>query len=137
VSTAQPQLPSAPETVLLVEDEVLIRVMISAYLRDCGYKVIEATGADEALVILKQSEVPVDIVLTDIEMPGSMDGFALCGWIRKNRPELEVIRAGSPARAATAAGQLCEEGPTLPKPYEPQAVLDRIKRLLAGRIRSK
>jgi CheY-like chemotaxis protein len=125
------------ETVLVVEDEVLIRMVISAYLRDCGYRVIEAANADEAILVLQQEELTIDVVFTDTEMPGSMDGFGLSQWIRANRQGLEVILVGSLARAADAAGELCESGPTLSKPYEPQAVLDRIKRLLAERTSRK
>jgi len=65
------------ETVLVVDDEVLIRMVISEYLRDCGYKVIEAANADEAILLLQQEELTIDVVFTDIEMPGSMDGWGL------------------------------------------------------------
>jgi hypothetical protein len=68
-------------------------------------------------------------------MPGGVDGFALAQWVRQCRPEVEVVMAGSPVRAADAAGDLCEQGPHSGKPYEPQVVLDRIRRLLAGRKR--
>jgi CheY-like chemotaxis protein len=120
------------ETVLVVEDEVLLRLVIAEYLRDCGYKVIEAADADEAVLVLKQPDLVVDVLFTDIEMPGSMDGFALAQWSRSNRPGLEVILTGTVPRAVNAAANLCEEGP-LPKPYEPQSVHDRIRRLLAAR----
>jgi len=120
------------ETVLVVEDEVLLRLIIAEYLRDCGYKVIEAADADEAVLVLKQPDLVIDVLFTDIEMPGSMDGFALAQWSRSNRPGLEVILAGTVPRAVNAAANLCEEGP-LPKPYEPQSVHDRIRRLLAAR----
>ena len=120
------------ETVLVVEDEVLLRLIISEYLRDCGYKVIEAADADEAVLVLKQPDLVIDVLFTDIEMPGSMDGFALAQWSRSNRPGLEVILTGTVPRAVNAAANLCEEGP-LPKPYEPQSVHDRIRRLLAAR----
>jgi CheY-like chemotaxis protein len=122
------------ETVLVVEDEVLVRMVISDYLRDCGYKVIEANTADEALAVLQHLDVRVDIVFSDIEMPGAMDGFALSTWVRRNRPGLEVILTGSVPRAANAAAELCDSGP-LSKPYEPQAVVGRIRRLMATRAR--
>ena len=125
------------ETVLIVGHEVLIRMVISAYLRDCGYKVIEAAKADEAILVLQREELTIDVVFTDTEMPGSMDGFALSQWVRANRQGVDVILVGSPARAADAAGELCASGPTLSKPYEPQAVLDRIKRLLGERASRK
>ncbi len=120
-------------TVLVVEDEVLIRMVISEYLRECGYRVIEAAHAEEAISLLQEPDVDVDIVFSDIELTGAMDGFALAQWIRENRPELKVIMAGSPRRAADAAGDLCESGPLLSKPYDPQFALDRIRRLLAER----
>jgi len=135
---AQARGPGPPvETVLVVEDEVLIRITISEYLRSCGYKVFEAASADEAIVVLQQSDLTIDMVLSDVEMPGSMDGFGLSRWIRQNRPGLDVILAGTPARAADAAGDLCENGPKLAKPYDPQIVVGRIKQLLGGRVRSK
>ena len=131
-ATIATQATSVRETVLVVEDEVYVRMVISEYLRGCGYKVIEAADADEALAVLQNPEIPVDIVFSDIEMPGTMDGFALSRWIRANRPDLDVILAGSVARAVGAATELCEEG-ALPKPYEPQAAADRIHRLIAAR----
>jgi CheY-like chemotaxis protein len=124
------------ETVLVVEDEVLLRLVIAAYLRDCGYKVIEAADADEAVLVLTQPDLVVDVLFSDIEMPGSMDGFGLAQWTRANRPDLEVILTGSVPRAVNAAANLCEEGP-VPKPYEPQSVHDRIRRLLAARPAKK
>jgi CheY-like chemotaxis protein len=120
------------ETVLVVEDEVLLRLVIAEYLRNCGYRVIEAADADEAVLVLKQPDLVVDVLFSDIEMPGSMDGFALAQWSRSNRPGLEVILTGTVPRAVNAAANLCEEGP-LPKSYEPQSVHDRIRRLLAAR----
>lgn len=122
-----PQQPAS--TILVVEDEVLIRMAISQYLRECGYRVIEAANADEALQVLK-SENPVDLVLSDIEMPGTMDGFGLAQWIRKNKDGVEVILVGSPERSAKTAGELCESGPTLAKPYEPQILLNAIRKQL-------
>lgn len=124
------------ETVLVVEDEVLVRMTLAAYLRDCGYRVFEASNADEAMVLIEQDEDgAIGVVLSDVEMPGRHDGFALAQWIRRRRPGCEVILAGTAARAAEAAGDICEQGPMLAKPYEPQVVLDRIRRLLSLRFR--
>jgi DNA-binding NtrC family response regulator len=126
-------LAKRPETILVVEDNILIRMVIAAYLRECGFRVIEAVGADEAIAVLAQSEVLVDVVFSDVEMPGSLDGFGLNRWVREHRPDVPVILAGTPARASEAAAELCRSGPDLAKPYEPQLVLDRIRRLLADR----
>jgi CheY-like chemotaxis protein len=129
---APPTEPPATETILVVEDDVLIRMVICDYLRGCGYKVIEAGSADDALTVLGQIDIIVDVVFSDVEMPGTMDGFALSTWVRQNRPGLDVILTGTVPRAANAAAELCEQGP-LPKPYEPASVVDRIRRLLAAR----
>ena len=124
------------DVVLVVEDEILIRMVIADYLRSCGYRVIEAASADEAIVILQHTELEVDVVFSDIEMPGSMDGFELSKWLRANRPGVDVILAGSVARAVDAAAELCDSGP-VPKPYEPQMAADRIRQLMALRSARK
>ena len=120
------------QTILVVEDEVFVRMVIAEYLRRCGYKVIEAANTDEALVLLQHLEVAIDIVFSDIEMPGSAGGFELAKWIRERRPDIDVILTGNVSRAADAASELCESGP-LPKPYDPQIAVDRIRRLMALR----
>lgn len=119
------------QTILVVEDEILVRLAISDYLRDCGFKVIEATSGDEALIVLQQPDLQVDIVLCHVDLPGTMDGFGLARWMRVHKPGLPIILAGSTARAADAASELCESGPMLTKPYDTQILLDRIKRTLA------
>ncbi|MFL6548481.1 MAG: response regulator [Povalibacter sp.] len=124
------------ETVLVVEDEILIRHVIAAYLRDCGYKVIEAANADEAITLLAHEEIDVDVVFSDVEMPGTIDGFALAKWLRERRPGVDVLLTGSVSRAADAAADLCDRGP-IPKPYEPQLAHDRIRRLLALRAANR
>jgi CheY-like chemotaxis protein len=98
----QPHLPTADNgavsaaqhpmnaTVLVVEDEVLTRVAACEELRDRGYVVIEAVSADEALSVLR-SPVQVHLVLTDLRMPGAMDGAALVKRIRAEFPFLKVV----------------------------------------------
>lgn len=122
---------SKQETILVVEDDVLIRMPIAQYLRDCGYRVIEAVSADEAMMVLTQ-ETAVDIVFSDLEMPGTLDGFGLARWVRDHRPGVDVLLAGTVERAVDAAKDLCQSG-TLPKPYDAQTVHNHIRRLLAAR----
>ena len=123
--------PNALKSILVVEDEVLIRLAIAEYLRECGYKVHEATHAAEAVAVLESPEASVDIVFSDVVMPGEMDGFGLARWVRANRPGVEVILTSTVDRSAEVAGMLCEAGPLMKKPYEPQSVVERIKQLLA------
>jgi DNA-binding NtrC family response regulator len=127
----------AKDTILVIDDEVLVRLAISEYLRDCGFRVVEAADAEEAVRVLERAPVVVDIVFADIKMPGRMDGFGLAQWIRADHPGLEVILAGSVRGAVNAASELCGEKGSIPKSYQPQAVLDRIRRLLATRSTRK
>jgi DNA-binding NtrC family response regulator len=123
------------ETILVVEDDILVRIPISQYLRDCGYKVIEAADAEEAVTVLSHKETVIHIVFTDIEMPGALDGFGLAQWIRERKPGLDVILAGTLPRTIESAKKLCEEGP-IPKPYEARVVHNHIRRLLGARKRA-
>jgi CheY-like chemotaxis protein len=135
VSTASthttPQSSTPLHTVLVVEDEVLIRLVIADYLRDCGYKVHEAANADEALAILQAPEVSIDVVFSDVEMPGSMDGFGLARWVRSNKPDIQVILTSGVQRSADIAATLCEAGPLLQKPYPSEDVVQRVRQLTA------
>ncbi len=77
----------------------------------------------------------IDIVLADAQAPGKLGGFGLARWMRENRPNAKVILAGTAANKAKEAGDLCEEGPFLSKPYDPQLLVDSIKRAIATRDR--
>jgi CheY-like chemotaxis protein len=125
-----PQAPSPSETILVVEDEVLIRLELADYLRACGYRVLEAGNAAEAMAVL-QTEHRVDLVFSDVQMPGPTDGFGLARWVRANRPGVKVILTSGVARSAVLASELCEEGPLEAKPYDHARLLERIKRTLA------
>lgn len=129
---ADGSMTAIPETVLFAEDDVLVRMILSDYLRGCGYQVIEVRNADEALTLLREGETAVDVVLCGIAMGGAIDGFGLSDWVKANRPGIDMILAGSIPRAANVAADLCDGGP-LPKPYEPLAVVDRIRRLRSAR----
>lgn len=65
-----------PRVILVVDDDVLIRLAIAEYLRECGFHVFEAADGAEAVTILNAAELAVDLVFSDVQMP-RMDGFAL------------------------------------------------------------
>jgi CheY-like chemotaxis protein len=119
---------SLPPSVLLVEDDVLVRTCTAAYLRERGLDVIEASDAHEAIRVM-EAKVRVDIVFSDINMPGSIDGFGLAHWVRSERPGLEVILTSGGRHGAGAADQA---GPILAKPYN-HAALERRIRAVLGR----
>jgi CheY-like chemotaxis protein len=80
------------ETILVVEDEVLLRIILADELRAQGYAVIEATNASEAISVL-QSSMRIDLVLTDIRMPGDLDGLGLARMMRSEYPLVKVVMA--------------------------------------------
>jgi DNA-binding response OmpR family regulator len=114
--------------ILIVEPDVLVLNPLADYLRECAYKVLEAFNADEARQILAATSISVQFVLADIDGPGS-DGFALAREIRTNYPAIEVILAGTIAKATEKASDLCEQGPDVAKPYDHRLLLDRIRRM--------
>jgi len=131
VPMAMPTPPSEPSsgeatstTILVVDPDILARMVIADYLRDCGYKVIEGVNADDALAVL-QAGRKIDVILAEVQLTGGIDSFELARQIREKYPLIDVILTTGAARAAAKAGDLCDDGP-LEKPYRPQEVLRRI-----------
>jgi CheY-like chemotaxis protein len=112
--------------ILVVEDEVLIRVMIADELRAQGFLVVEAANADQALSYF-QAGVQVDLVLSDVEMPGSMNGVGLIGRLRVQAPNLPTVLTSGASPGAHQADVFVS------KPYDMSRVVDLISTLLHGR----
>jgi CheY-like chemotaxis protein len=107
----QEQSPTAP-VVLVVEDDVLLRLVTAGSLREAGFEVLEAANSAEAMLVL--ASMPVDAVFSDIDMPGKMDGLALAQWMRQRRLDTKIILTSGVARALGGAE---EYGSFLAKPY--------------------
>src|SRR6202030_2041610 len=105
--------PANIKTILVLDDDVLVRMPIVQFLRDCGYHVVEAASTDEAIATLQNTDRPVDVVLSEIDIPGSMNGFGFAQWARSVRPELKILLAGTPEGTGRTGGELCGVGPTL------------------------
>lgn len=85
---------NAQQTVLVVEDEPIIRFAVADTLRDAGYQVFEAANGDEAFHTL-ETGLLVDLVVTDINMPGTLDGLMLTAHIKTRTPTLPVFVVSS------------------------------------------
>ena len=120
------QSPGA-KTVMVVDADILARMAIDDYLRDCGYKVIEAGSGAEVRAVLQDGR-KIDVLLIDMQLRSSEDGFALAQEIRAEHPDIAIMRTSSAAKLADKAADLCDEGP-LVKPYHPQELLRRIQAL--------
>ena len=112
--------------VLVVEDEYWQRVHAADVIGRAGYDVVEANSADEAIKLLEARQ-DIRIVFTDIEMPGSMDGLRLARAIRDRWPPIELIITSGKHRLD--AEQIPKRGKFLPKPYDPDALVETIKTL--------
>jgi DNA-binding response OmpR family regulator len=118
--------PRPAPTVLVVEDDVLVRVATAADLRDAGYRVIETATAEEARTALETDE-PIALVFSDINLPGVWQGTDLARWVRDVAPGVKVILTSSAFH--TVAGLKTCDG-FVPKPYLTQEVTAGVKRLL-------
>jgi CheY-like chemotaxis protein len=112
--------------VLMVEDDVLVASVVVAALEHAGHIVILCRTADEARALLEQGTV-VDVLFTDVMMPGSMTGLDLVAWCRENRAELPALVAtGYSARPAEGVWKV------LRKPYTIEDLLDSLDACTAG-----
>ena len=100
--------------VLIVEDELLIRMNAVEMIESAGFEVVEAGDADEAIAIL-QARPEIHVVFTDIQMPGSMDGLKLARYVRDRWPPIKLIATSG--NYVARDGDLPEGGLFLPKPY--------------------
>jgi response regulator RpfG family c-di-GMP phosphodiesterase len=132
--TADPAPERSAASILVVDADIISRHAIADYLRHCDYAVVEASNTDEAATALQEPSLSIDVILCEVTALGSQSCFELAGWVRANRPELEVKLAGGLEMAAQTAAELCENGPHLKRPYEPSAVVDYVRRLRASRL---
>jgi CheY-like chemotaxis protein len=114
-------------TILLVEDEVLIRMVLADQLREEGYRVVEASDADEALALLRHDFLYIDVAITDVIMPGSMDGVGLARALRLERPQIKIILMS--AHYNSVGGP--DYDAFFPKPYDIRAIVREIKSFFA------
>ncbi len=114
--------------ILVVEDEVLVRLAVADYLRQCGYRVLEAKTGEEAQAILLAGE-PVEILFSDIDLGTGITGLDLARWTREHCRDVRIILTSGVMRMTDAMRHLCDR-PLLSKPYGYDALAATIKALL-------
>jgi DNA-binding NtrC family response regulator len=114
-------------TILLVEDEEGLRICVAEYLEECGYRVFEAGNVAEAKAVL-DGDTTVDLVFSDVNLPGEETGFDLEKWLRLYRPRTKVILTSGSPHATEKTKYLHE--PLMPKPYLYASMLRRIQTVL-------
>ena len=115
----------SPVTVLVVEDEPLLSETMVVELQEVGFTVIKAMSAEEALAVI-DGEKPVDVLFTDIRLPGRLTGWDVAEHFRARNPMGPVIYA-----TGYTAGPLrrVSQSAFLPKPYRPAEIVAQIRRL--------
>ncbi|RUW89862.1 response regulator [Mesorhizobium sp. M7A.F.Ca.US.011.01.1.1] len=107
--------------ILVVEDEIIIRMDTAEQLREMGFEVVEASHAAEALQVF-QSHIPVSLLFTDVQMPGAMNGLSLANWTLQNRPGVVVsITSGSEEMLAKARA-IRDKQLVFSKPYDAKVI---------------
>ncbi|MEY4708289.1 MAG: hypothetical protein RJB58_2012 [Pseudomonadota bacterium] len=122
-----------PITILVVEDEAVIRMCTASTLEDAGFRVLGADCSAEAIEILS-CHAEISILMTDVHMPGQMNGLGLVAQVRRDHPDIRAIVVSGNTSAADAS--MAGATGFLAKPFLAQtmiqAVNDTIKRHLAG-----
>lgn len=117
----------AAATILMVEDEALVRMHGADMLEDAGFAVIEAANADEAMAILVQ-QVGVHLLFSDIDMPGSMDGLDLARRVHERWPDIRLLLTSGHHRLNDS--HVPAEGQFLRKPWVQHELVDKVHGML-------
>jgi two-component system cell cycle sensor histidine kinase/response regulator CckA len=117
-------------TILLAEDEVVVRNLLQRILTKHGYDVMAGANGHEALLLAKSYAGQIHLLLTDIQMP-EMNGFDLVEVMRTERPDTAVLMMSG--RYSDDLGQLTAETPFLRKPFLPKILIERVQSLLGQR----
>jgi DNA-binding NtrC family response regulator len=119
-------------TILVVEDEPLVRMNMAEYLAEVGFRVVEASDGAQAIEAL-EADHTISGVFSDIQMPGAVDGFSLRRWVQQNRPGVVVLLTSGVSNVQSAAGHLGQPRWIVFKPYDMGEVEKRLRELLASR----
>lgn len=115
--------------VLVVEDDVLIRLHAAQIISEAEFDVIEASSAAEAISIL-EARSDITVLFTDIQMPGSMDGLKLAAAVKGRWPPIKIVATSGFVNVRPE--DLPEGGRFVPKPYDPSQLTATLRELTAG-----
>ena len=128
---AQSTNPNPPKAILVAEDEEDVRLVVSEALAAAGFMVLNAESGPEALRIL-EANPGIDLLFTDIRMPGGMDGFELAHRAKQMRPDLRIVYTSGYVKELPWGEHGIGHGPMLRKPYRHQDLVAEVNRTLAS-----
>jgi len=120
------------ETILLVEDEPALRELVSAILKNYQYRVLEAETGVQALKVWEENHGKVDLLLTDMVMPGGVGGAELAQQLRRRKSDLRVIYSSGYSSEIVGKHLSENDAVFLPKPYRPPQLAQRVRKSLDG-----
>ena len=122
---------------LIVDDEPTVRMLVTEILEDLGYTAIEAADSAAGLKVL-QSDVRIDLLVTDVGLPGGMNGRQMADAARVSRPDLKVLFiTGYAENAVLGNGHLAPGMAVLTKPFAMEAMAARIRSMIEGDLEAK
>ena len=119
-----------PPVVLVVEDELLVRMTAADELEEAGFQVLEAANADVAMAVLEARSEEVVVLFTDVDMPGSMDGMALAEQVHRRWPHVLLLISSGYARPHP--DEIPDHGHFVPKPYIGATLVRHIHEMMHG-----
>ncbi|MGJ4929754.1 response regulator [Bradyrhizobium sp. HKCCYLS2038] len=119
---------SATPHSIVVEDDSMIRMYACEILADAGFHCHEAADSDQAKARLDKDGASITLLFTDVDMPGSMDGFELARYAAQNWPEIAIVVASG--RVKPEPGQLPDGATFIPKPFSADLVHDHLQQML-------
>jgi CheY-like chemotaxis protein len=117
----------SPQTILIVEDDPFLKFLTVNIVEDAGFVALEAADADEAVAIL-EARSDIALLLTDIDMPGSMDGLKLAHAVSKRWPPIKIIVVSG--RVLPADCDLPADSRFFAKPYHGERMISEIRSLI-------
>lgn len=119
-----------PPTILVVDDEDIVRALVARALREAGYRVVQAQHGAAALALLESGRETIHLVITDLVMPG-VGGREVARWVATHMPDLPVLFISGYPRTYLEAHDLYDAGiPLLRKPFLPSRLLEAVEELL-------
>jgi CheY-like chemotaxis protein len=118
---------AVPAVILVVEDEMLLRMRAVDMVEDAGYSSVEAVDADEAVAIL-ESRSDIALVMTDIQMPGSMDGLKLAHTVHERWPPIRIILVSGQLKLSTA--EIPADSRFFGKPLEAAEMIAQMQKMI-------
>ena len=118
--------------ILLVEDEPLIRRILAEELAEAGFEVREAETGEQAAALIAAAPTSFTVLVTDIHMPGSLDGIELARLLRAQRPDIPIIYTTGRPDTLDSTGHLGARNVLIAKPFAPSYLLAVVHRLLGA-----